>query len=479
MAQLYYEDGTPVAAEDYAQLQPLPSHGPPEGPGFLRQALDVGVQAASAMPGVPELGPPMTPAGRSVYGAREAGRAMVTGAAGQMAGYGAQLGSLPYHVVQGLRHPASTDPWLAARGTRHAVEEAARYVPQTPEGMRALRAVSENSFVTPRLTQDVVAAAQRFGGEGAGEELGDIAGMVVHPANLAPVVGPGVRAGRAGFARAAESTALRTLGAPAEVAELMERRGEAGARAVAGTLLDLPGAELRGGPRGIRGTGPGGRGGPVHAALGPAGERVGRLAQAATAAGESLDLGDVLAKFDASNGWMAKDPVAGPWLAAVRDYVAQTAAKRGLWTPEGRLLTLTPAEAHDMRVGLDAIIRNAETGLKRTSPVVQQFDRLRYLVDDELGSAMERAGLGEEWAAANRQYGNLKDIGRIARAGYELQAEHEVGPTTRQRVYLGGRVPTPGFSVGRTSRPGYNLTALKARLYDWLGNRPRVGPMAF
>src|SRR5574341_864032 len=115
-----------------------------------------------------------------------------------------------------------------------------------------------------------------------------------------------MRGARAGFARAAETTALRTLGAPAKVAELMERRGELGARAVGRELLELPGAELRKGPRGIRGAGPGGRGGPVATALEPAGQRVGTLAQAATETGETVDLGNVLAKFDRRT-WRARD----------------------------------------------------------------------------------------------------------------------------------------------------------------------------
>src|SRR5574341_364101 len=227
MAQLVYlDDGSPVAPDDLAKLTPAP--------GVLRQAADVAAQALSTFPGMPDLGPPTTPAGRQAYGVREAGRAMATGLVGTPGGYAAQVGSLPYHVVRNMSPYATEDPWQAARGTRHAVERAVQYVPETPEGQAALRAMAENAFVNPRLTQAAAAAAQRFGEggpeapwwqpRGAGEELGDLAGTVVHPLNVAPLAAPLMRGARAGFARAAETTALRTLGAPAKVAELMERR---------------------------------------------------------------------------------------------------------------------------------------------------------------------------------------------------------------------------------------------------------------
>src|SRR5574341_1432099 len=230
MAQLVYlDDGSPVAPDDLAKLAPAR-----EAPGLVRQTADVAAQALSAFPGMPDLGSPTTPAGRQVYGVREAGRAMATGMVGTLGGYAAQVGSLPYHVVRNMSPYATEDPWQAARGTRHAVERAVQYVPETPEGQAALRAMAENAFVNTRLTQAAVAAAQRFGEGGpgapswqpraAGEELGDLVGMVVHPLNVAPLAAPLMRGARAGLARAAESAALRTLGAPAKVAELMERR---------------------------------------------------------------------------------------------------------------------------------------------------------------------------------------------------------------------------------------------------------------
>lgn len=472
-----YEDGTPVPPEQEALidedgrvggLDPWSAAmhrglGPDAGHAQIRQRRMF--EAAQRPPQPPGLGRRLLAGGEALG---TLGSAMV---AEPVAALGATA-TLPVNAARHAMDPARVPPpEQTARGVRQDLRDAFTWVPETETGQRGLEALGGGLERNPALNPQYVRWVEEQVGQSTSPEAGELAGFLAHPLSLASM-GP-VRAGvRAlarpplrAMARSGERAAVRTLGAPPGLAgNVALSRGEAGMQALGREVQQLPGAALRKGPSGVyqpRG------GSPLKAALEPVGQRLAGMAEAAELQGGRMDLGRVLSRFDAATAQLARDPMAGPRLQAVREYLQQTALKRGLWTPQGRqLFNLTPQEALAMRQGLDDVIYSAQTGLRRGSPLVEEFNRLRRIVDDELSQSISGAlghQAGLEWANLNRRYHDLADVRRLARAGYRRQAGQTYSPGQGRRRTLAG-VPLP--SVERPVQPSYNLMAAHARTFQ-------------
>ncbi len=472
MPWVFADTGEEVPTEQLPYLEAAERHaaGPQVQPSLLQSARDVAGEVA--------LGPlhqSWTPAGRKVEGGREALLSAATGMVAFPAGVLAELGGL------------SSEEGNLARGraARRQVEEAVTYQPRTSEGRQALEALG-------RVAQpEIFRPGIRKVGQVLGPEAEDVVAMAYSPLTWLGGARAPLGAAKESILRGGQRAAVRSLGAPGSlVGRLAESRGTAGMQELGQTVLDIPGARLARGPRGV--WEPGGES-PLGAAMDPVGKRVSDIAAVATQGGGVVDLGGVLERFDAATQGLAKDPFARERLAKVRDYVAQSAQGRGVWTPDQRqLMHLTPDEAWAMRRGLDDVIYGAEqtpTPLSAKSPVKQSFSQLRRLVDDALGESVSSSlgpEVGKAWAQANRKYHDLADVQRLARAGYRRQAAAEFSPPQgsqlRVGVGTGYRLPLLSrFLTSYPTQPSFGATAARARLSQFLAAPPPepLAPLSF
>lgn len=448
MARWVYEDGTPVPDELVNEIQPMASHGP-------------------AQPAVP-------PGERDWM---EGAATLGSGIVGSLAGAGAGVASLPYYVARHALNPTTPPPERSARELRQRVQEGMTYMPQTPAGARAILSMADTIEHNPVLSPEWLQRLEQGVGQATYPELGEITGLAAHPLNLLATgparaaLGAGARltgelAGRplSALARGGERAAVRALGAPASTVRPIARvLGREGLEQVGREVQQIPGAALRQGPEGVfNPRGPN----PLRSAMDPVGAELAQTAEAASQTPATVDLGRVLERFRAATSQFEKDPIIGPRLATIRDYVTSSAAGRGIWTPDSRqLLHVSPAQALAMRQGLDDVLFSATTGLKKGGNASREFGRLRRIVDDELGSAMTEA-LGPEggarWAQLNAQYGRLATARRLAEAGYGSNVGREfAAPQLTRRRYLG---IVPGISTEGAAAPPFRMMAAHARL---------------
>jgi hypothetical protein len=303
----------------------------------------------------------------------------------------------------------------------------------------------------------------------------EVAGEEAHPVadwlgTYGPILAPGAalaaRPARRALARhfkaGAEKQTLRALQAPSAVGQMAMKEGELRPGQVARSILDEPGVNLREGPGGV-----------LRASKAAMSQRYGpemsRLLADAQQKGVGFDLGNVLANFQrAIKPRMLKNPDAAPFVADVEEYLAKQALARGTWTGGRRqLFKLTPQEAHELRQNLDTHLRGVTKTQDPTGTLSKvPFNEVRHLVDSELGQAMAGAGLGDEWAAVNRQYGNMSAAARLSRAGTKAVAAREANPAgSRVRVRV-GPMPIPFMTVG--GKPAPLRTAGRARINDAL-----------
>lgn len=118
---------------------------------------------------------------------------------------------------------------------------------------------------------------------------------------------------------------------------------------------------------------------------------------------------------------------------------------------------ISPSEAHDLRQQMDVFARTnrGQADPARTVPT-EEMNRLRGSFDARMGAGMNAAGLGDEWSAANRDYGLAKDAIKAATAGTRDLMNRRVGFSEQ----VGGIIPgvVAGLAGGAPHGPGMALT---------------------
>jgi hypothetical protein len=203
----------------------------------------------------------------------------------------------------------------------------------------------------------------------------------------------------------------------------------------------------------------------IDRVLGEAGPEIGRVREAIEATGERVDPRQIMTRLDALAAQEARAPIGGQERAqALRNFSSrfEPLAEDGM----------SFGDAHQQRRTIDDMISRFSPD-PNLSSVAGQRQQLRQYVSDAMGDTAQRAGLGDEWAGANRRYslGAFMDehgrggerlspqggiSGAISRAGGMLQAaggnpmgaaQMFAGPAVQQEM----RMRVPGLQV-RTLR---------------------------
>lgn len=187
---------------------------------------------------------------------------------------------------------------------------------------------------------------------------------------------------------------------------------------------------------------------------GSTGQEIGDLLSATDRAGARFNAG----QFAADARSRVVDPIANNPLQKVPGHHGQVmnpAADRlnvllsevGAKAQNG---TLSAQEAHLVRKQLDEFLRGVRRSQDPESTVLKSaVNDIRGLLSDELGSTVGRAGLGPQWAEANRRYGLASDIGKLAKKGQDRrQGNNAVFGFTQQVSGVG-----PGAVLGAMGAP--------------------------
>lgn len=159
------------------------------------------------------------------------------------------------------------------------------------------------------------------------------------------------------------------------------------------------------------------------------GDEIGNLTKAATESGATVDLGQVV-----------KTALQSPKIAVLtKNTETRPAYQRIVEFLEDKIgqgTTLTAEDAHGLRRELDALAKWDKRDPSKEA-LALAFRSIRGAVDDALGGAMDKAGLGKEWAAANTRYALARTAKGLADVGAEREAGNGLLSPTEKLAALG------------------------------------------
>lgn len=161
------------------------------------------------------------------------------------------------------------------------------------------------------------------------------------------------------------------------------------------------------------------------------GPQVGALTKRATQAGADVDLWGATLKAvqDPKVASLAKNTEEAAMYRRVVDFLRDQLTDKGA--------KITPEAAHDLRRTLD---RLASWDQATPKQLTRAWRTVRGVIDDELGEAMKRAGLGEEWAKTNARFAAGSKAKGLADIGAERRAGNQLGSLT-EKMAAGTAIP--------------------------------------
>jgi hypothetical protein len=153
--------------------------------------------------------------------------------------------------------------------------------------------------------------------------------------------------------------------------------------------------------------------------LGEAGPEIGRVREAIDATGERVDPRQIMQRLEGLAAQEGRAPIGGQERSqALRNFAArfEPLAEEGM----------SFGDAHQQRRTIDDMITRFSPD-PNLSSVAGQRQQLRQYVSDAMGDTAQRAGLGDEWAGANRRYSLGAFMDEYGRGGERLNAQGGIG----------------------------------------------------
>jgi hypothetical protein len=477
-----WDEATPVSASEWDDAEPIASR-------------DVPLHETALAHGGNAFGLGAGPKARGLYAAGE--------------GTGAESGNplvTAMDVLTGLYRKVTGDPeaaqrYEASRGAEAAyLDETAAANPKTAlaatlvggaptaGGIARAAPTVAGAGLLPRVVSGAsqgatVGAAYGLGSGDASDALTGAVGGAVG-GGAAPVVAEGVsrvtgpvRDYVAGKLRGvAEDAARRSTGATQADISKLTRENPNRPREIGAALLDED-VRLRS-PKTLRGD--------AKALRGDIGQEIGALVKQADAAGPTFDLHGVVARAQQDIlAPLRADPLQKATAERVAAYLDDLVTAR----PPGQ--PITASEAHGIRRQLDAFLRGVRRAQDPDSSFIKEaLNDFRGLVDDELGAAMNKAGLGDAWSEANRRFSLAADVQKLAQKGADRREGNRTFGFAEQVAGAGGLAGGLGMGGGPGAVLGYVASAgaaagarrfgapVTARVTDALSKVLRTNPQA-
>ena len=246
---------------------------------------------------------------------------------------------------------------------------------------------------------------------------------------------PAAKSGVADWLRnRARSWAIRSTGTDRTAAKRIARESDARLPAAADLLLDEK-VRLRS-PATIEKD--------VGDILAREGPEIGNLTKTADKAGAVFDMATVADRARAE----VLDPLLrNPFQRAAAEKIAASLEEL---TAGGQRAWVSPSRGHEIRMMLDEALRGVRGAQDPESTVAKAaLNDIRRIVSDELGSAMDRAGLGERWVKANQTFSRASDAEKLASVGAERRGHNAfLTPTEKGGIGVGALIGLAGSPVG-------------------------------